>query len=729
MQNWRRCRIAGAPRRRRSRAEQAEIQSRKSPVDAALTEARREQAAHESNARVLQTRLDALARELTALRQPKPGTDAAATAARIQAIETDQPRLAKELDTARAALPPVTSTVSKHLAESQEMANQLATVAANRQEALRAIDAEISATRSQQQAATNTAKDIDKERSARFVELGTALYTAGHTDSRLEPQVAAVRGEDERRAATQATFDASMAETQLMPPNALRNFAGLALLALLIVFGLPYATYSAWQSWTGRSGTDAQSAGAAGAQQAVAPPVNPFLEHDLKNLAPYTLANRLADAKTDKEARAALLELFRNIGLGVYTPAGQQILAGSERSWKDFLLYDFQLNILARTQVVPRYMEYFDFTHFLGKAVTKLEMPLLLHQPLTQAISKRYRDAVGTSADPKSFLILFLDGLARRQPEPYTLGAFAHQNTERFQISPVQSFLILIDFFMPPDPPKQASARPWLTRFEPVAYAAARCDEIAISELGKQVYGAGYAALTELFEEAFFMDKLGIGKSAVNAQIKSAAAVFDQVSAIMETAADMLLLWGLEVKVEAIPNLIHLRHEYTDVDGVITATVTFDPGLVHEDIINCGWLVGKSMPKKGPVKDVEVSWAFSRPLEPHLNLHPKSNIRSFGSEGLKSQTDAGGVSYFPLMAAPCPDKSGDVKGLDYMAIASARIITANSPTPTLMLPRVLLKFGPGLIEMFMGGTKGYTRFRAEWHEKPKKQYRKPGTEQ
>src|SRR6185503_15677962 len=111
-------------------AEQSAIQTRKSPVDAALAAARREQAAHESNARALQARLDGLARELTALRQPKPGADAAAIAARIGAIESDQPRLANELGTAKAALPPVTTAVSKHLAESQEMANQLATVAA-----------------------------------------------------------------------------------------------------------------------------------------------------------------------------------------------------------------------------------------------------------------------------------------------------------------------------------------------------------------------------------------------------------------------------------------------------------------------------------------------------------------------------------------------------------------------------------------------------------------------
>jgi hypothetical protein len=41
-----------------------------------------------------------------------------------------------------------------------------------------------------------------------------------------------------------------------------------------------------------------------------------------------------------------------------------------------------------------------------------------------------------------------------------------------------------------------------------------------------------------------------------------------------------------------------------------------------------------------------------------------------------------------------------------------------------MLPRVILKFGPGAIEYFMGGRKGYALFRAEWHEKkpPEKQY-------
>jgi hypothetical protein len=39
------------------------------------------------------------------------------------------------------------------------------------------------------------------------------------------------------------------------------------------------------------------------------------------------------------------------------------------------------------------------------------------------------------------------------------------------------------------------------------------------------------------------------------------------------------------------------------------------------------------------------------------------------------------------------------------------------PTIAATLPRILIKFGPGMLEYFMGGRKGYARFRAEWHQK------------
>ena len=120
-------------------------------------------------------------------------------------------------------------------------------------------------------------------------------------------------------------------------------------------------------------------------------------------------------------------------------------------------------------------------------------------------------------------------------------------------------------------------------------------------------------------------------------------------------------MYGLDVKVEPQPFAIHLIHDEPFVAG-IKATVTFDPEIVAEEIINCGWLVGKSMPAKGPMKDVETSWRFSRPLPPYLEMHPDSDIRSVGSEGLKNTTNEDGVSMFLIRPNYCTDKQGRILG-------------------------------------------------------------------
>ena len=183
---------------------------------------------------------------------------------------------------------------------------------------------------------------------------------------------------------------------------------------------------------------------------------------------------------------------------------------------------------------------------------------------------------------------------------------------------------------------------------------------------------------------------------------------------------------------------IHLIHDVPFLSG-IKATVTFDPEIVPEEIVKCGWLVGKSMPAKGPMKDIETSWRFSRPLPPYLEMHSEAtDITSAGSEGLKNKTSEEGISWFFIRPNYCTDKQGRIVGEDYLAIVSARVLTAfQTPTmitgpktrfvpgadqglrPTLgaTLPRVLMKFGPGMVEYIIGGRKGYGRFRAEWHKK------------
>jgi hypothetical protein len=633
--------------------------------------------------------------------------------------------------------------IAARTAASQQLASELDALAKESRAALQSIDNDVARVDAQLRAASTNAKDVEGERWACCVELGTAIHGEGDKDPALATLLEAVAQEDGRRAQTEAAFDRSMAATRAMPPNAFRNFVAASLAIALLVIGLPVGGFAAWRAWNGTPEDQASRGGSAGnaaaSEQPAQPAINPFLDHPLKDKAPYVLANRLSDAKDEQTAQAALIELFRTIGVGVYTSEGQPVVMARD---KNVYLYDFQVNTLAHTILAPSYMEFTDYSNAVAQGISKFKEPVFLQVILAPAIAKRWAAAEPNPDDPGNFLLLFIDGLARRQPEPYALNDFKFNSTDHLAISPVQSVLLLLEFFVPNDSAKrQARSWPILRELEPTLYADGPCEFIE-GEDGKKSWGYGVTVLSEAAEESFGFEKLGVGTALLRERITSLAELFDRVTGLVEFMGDMITLYGIDIKVEAHPPTIHLRHEQTDVDGVLIATVSFDPGLVPEGIVKCGWLLGKQMPPKGPLKDVEVSWRFIPALQPRLALHPKSDITSAGSEGLKSKTDASGKSYFPLMASPCPDLSGNIEGQDYLAIATARVLTANIPTPTMItrgeggspggirptlgatLPRVFLKFGPGLIEYFLSGRKGYDKFRAEWHKKkpPKGQY-------
>lgn len=645
---------------------------------------------------------------------------------------------------AQAASSALAADISARTAASNQLAGELDGLAREARAALQAIDDDISRVDAQLRSAATHVKDVERERWTRCVELGTALYTDGTTEQSLAPLVDAVAEEDARRADTQAAFDRSMAATRAMPPHTFRNFIAATLAIVLLVIAVPMGGYAAWRAWNGADVSDQATDGgsAAGPTTSNQPPINPFLEHELQDKLPYLLANRLLDSKTEQEANTVLLELFRTIGVGIYTPQGQPVVMARD---KNVYLYDFQVRILAHTVSVPSFMEFGEFSNALGQGISKFKEPIFLQLMFAPAILKRWATARMNPDDPGNFLVLVIDGLARRQPEPYSLDQF-QGGGDHLPISPVQSVLMMLEFFIPNDaaPTRQAEAWPILRALEPTLHADGPC-EFLESDDGKKYWGYGVTAMSEAAEEAFGLELLNKGTALLREQITSLAVLFDRVTGVIEFLGDMITLYGIDVKVAALPPTIHLRHEYTDVDGVLTATVSFDPAAVPEDLVKCGWMIGKQMPPKGPMPDVEVSWRFTPALQPRLALHPKSDIRSAGSEGLKSKTDKSGVSYFPLMAAACPDKDGNIEGQDYLAIVSARVVTANAPflggpTPTMItrgapgdagnirptlgatLPRVFLKFGPGMIEYFMGGRKGYDKFRAEWHTKKPRQY-------
>jgi hypothetical protein len=578
-------------------------------------------------------------------------------------------------------------------AESSRLSSALAAIAAERSRVLDPIDTQITRVSTQLRDVDTSVKAGEKERQTRLTELGQVLYDRKHPDPALAEPIAAMAAEDERRALTRAALHASQAESASMPPHAFRNFVVAALAVAAIVIGVPAAGYSWWSArQSGLAAADPQPIGdGASSPQAAsrpqgAPSVNPLVQHEFASLPAYVLANRLSDAKTAEEAQTILLEVFHAIGLGVYRGDGTRVLAGGERSEKDFFLYDFQWRILARTQIAPSSLDFETFATVLGTEALPLKIPQVMVDLLGSAIHKRYVRALTSPQDPNNFIVLFIDGLARRQPEPYSLSDMQFNGKGRLPISPVQSVLLVMDFFMKPSrPPETASLKPpslWRNAF--TVHAAGPCDLIT-SESGRSYFGNGLTVLGEAAEESFGMAYLKLGTEALRRQIENGAILFDQFTGIVSLIGDLLILYGIEVKVEPQPYTIHLIHDEPFVAG-IKATVTFDPGIVPEEIINCGWLVGKSMPAKGPLKDVETSWRFSRPLPPYLEMHRESDITSFGSEGLKNTTNEDGVSMFLIRPNYCADKTGRIVGEDYMAIVSARKLTLWNwgPTPTMM---------------------------------------------
>lgn len=700
--------------------ERSAIETKKKAVDAELAAARLKEGQQQGAARSAEAQQQSLPRELEQLRQriaslsTTTGADRDAQVgtanARIAQIESALARLPEEARAAAAALAPLTADVGRHNAESQRLVAETGRVELERRGVNQSIDAELSSTGAQLQQAGKDSQSVSKERQARLLELGSAIYADGSADPRIADATAAVAAQDLRRESTQTALDASLAETQAAPSAALGKLITAVIAIALVVAAIPVGGYLGWQWWKERQADQEY------ARQVEPVQLNPYLEHPLKNEPAYALANQLVDAKTADEAYAVLLNVFGAIGLGVYSADGRQIQAGAEQSERDFFLYDFQARILAATLIHPSYISFSNFSYVLGGTILELEQPVELEPLLTLAVARRYQQATANPKDPNNFIILFMDGLARRQPIPYAL----ENSSSDYPVSPVQSILLVMEFFMGQQaPPAEAPAAAetsviaWLAKpllLIPSAHAQGGPCESIQGEEDRKHYGWGLAAINELAEE-------------LPGRVAQIAKAFDKLTAGIEATGDLLMLYGLDIHVQPQPYAVHLRHG-APVDAKIVATVTFDPKVVSDEVLKCGWMAGKQMPTKGPLADVETSWAFSRPLPPHLVMDSKTQVRAAGSHGLKTKTDRAGQSIFYLQASDCADRQGRILGQDYMAIVAARVVTTNMPSPTLMLPRVITKFTPGMLEYFMGGRKGYARFRAEWHKKrpPQPQY-------
>jgi predicted nucleic acid-binding Zn-ribbon protein len=673
----------------------------KRPIDTSLRDLGQQQSTQQREAQRAESRLAAIAGEIAGIEKqlaatPSPApAQAAAGEARKQQLVAEQAQLNQSLPQARQAAAALSPEIERLKQESQRYANEIAKLEGERKAALAQIDSTIERLRGELKATSQQSQATGVQRADLFLKFGAGVYEKKKGEPALAEAVAPVKKAEDDSAAAAALLRASLALTQAMPGGTLAKFFLTLFGTPVLLIGLIVGGYFVYD-YTRPD------------ERVIEPkPINRYLQHSLKDHAAYTLANQLVEARSEQEVAAKLTEALKKIHVGIYTVDGKQLLAGAERSQNDFFLYDFQVKILAHAFFLRNGMAMATHTRMLGKALLELEQPAEMEPVFNAALTQRYREAEQKPDDPMSFITLLTDGLARQQVEPYSLDE-THR-FERANVDPIQSFLIMLDFFLRPPPPKGPTGLNWFPSLVTTAYAQGPCDGI-LGDDAQGYYGRG----TDVFTEVV---------GALPNMAGKVVSAIGNVTGVGGAIADLLILYGMNIKLTPEPYTVHLVHDSDDSDMMfIQALVTFDAQGVPDAVLKCGWMAGKQMPANGPLKDVELKWDFFPALRPHLEMSSEMlrgpNPRIVATAGgLRTNTNEAGTSSFLITVKQCPDKRGLILGQDYMAMVTARYVTKSIPTPGMLGFGLILKLGPGALEYLMGGRNGYVRFRAEWHKK------------
>ncbi len=215
------------------------VETKKSPVDAALREARSRKAACEQAIKQAESRAAAIAGKVAGLDRDIASLGAAAGAdaqQKVTAAQTERAKLASEqvelgpkLAASRAELPGHAAEDSRLAGESQKHAAEIAVVDAEQKAAIGRIDAELARLRSELQGATQQSGAVSKDRAGTFGELGKALYDGGERPAALSQPIERVATIDRDRAQSDSAHYASLAESSTVPGAAMAKFWGVML--------------------------------------------------------------------------------------------------------------------------------------------------------------------------------------------------------------------------------------------------------------------------------------------------------------------------------------------------------------------------------------------------------------------------------------------------------------------------------------------------------------------
>ena len=227
-----------------------DIETRREPVERALRENNARKSAAEEALRRGETRLPAIATELTSLEReaatmPESDPRRAAAGERRAKLQAEQAAVDAALQTARAEHPGLAAENARLAEQSRLGAQELATAIQEERAALAAIDEALKKARTQLQGALQQTGAVQGERTSALEALGGRIYESRAAPAALSGEVARVEAIDRERESIRAATDASMGLTRALPGSTMALFwlvlLGIPLLIVAAVLG-----YRAW---------------------------------------------------------------------------------------------------------------------------------------------------------------------------------------------------------------------------------------------------------------------------------------------------------------------------------------------------------------------------------------------------------------------------------------------------------------------------------------------------
>lgn len=299
---------------------------------------------------------------------------------------------------------------------------------------------------------------------------------------------------------------------------------------------------------------------------------------------------QLAAAADAGQAQAALLVMYAQLGVGLYTSGGQQILPGAEQGPDDFYLYDFESELLAQAYVSGDRFPVDRLARFIGEAgygdldkqapLTPDEMLAMLGDAVRRARS-----------DPGAFTYRLVDALGQSHEPPLDLTA-PGLDPAATHLDAAQLFLVLHDVLGDESEPQALTSGPHLARMAAPPRQTDPCQFRGIPDIVRK---AGFFAAGKLRRFGRY------------ASIASQA---------LDSLHDALVMLGYTVTLEPKSASTHWKHEPNEANREVTFTahVDFDLGKLNK-LASCGKMAGFSFPDQGAAKEVAVEWEIDRVLE------------------------------------------------------------------------------------------------------------------